>query len=44
VNTYPVGVLEDGDHQDLAREFVELVTGGVGRQVLADAGFARPLP
>ncbi len=44
VNTYPVGVLEDGDHQDLAREFVGLVTGGVGRQVLADAGFARPLP
>ena len=44
VNTYPIGFLEDGERQHLAREFIELVTGDAGRQVLADAGFSRPQP
>ncbi len=44
VNTYPIGFLEDAKHQDLAREFIELVTGDVGRRILAAAGFAGPQP
>ena len=44
VNTYPIGFLEGGKHRDLAREFIELVTGDVGRRILADAGFAGPQP
>jgi molybdate transport system substrate-binding protein len=42
VNTYPIGVLADTKSKDLAQEFVDLVTGGAGQQILADAGFAKP--
>jgi len=40
VNTYPIAALAGSKDADLAGEFVELVTGSEGRQVLADAGFA----
>ena len=42
VNTYPIAVVSGSDHPDLAQEFVDLVTGEAGRQVLADAGFGKP--
>jgi molybdate transport system substrate-binding protein len=42
VNTYPIGALAEGKNKDLAREFVDLVTGDAGQQILADAGFAKP--
>ena len=42
VNTYPIGALADSKNKDLAQEFVDLVTGDAGQQVLADAGFAKP--
>lgn len=41
-NTYPIGVLESSTDPVAAREFVELVTGPIGQDVLAAAGFARP--
>lgn len=43
VNVYPIAALADSEHEHLAREFVELVTGEEGQSVLADAGFA-PAP
>jgi molybdate transport system substrate-binding protein len=42
VNTYPIGALADSKNAKLAREFLDLVTGPDGQQILADAGFARP--
>jgi molybdate transport system substrate-binding protein len=42
VNTYPIGPLADSKNKDLAEEFVDLVTGDAGQQILADAGFAKP--
>lgn len=42
VNTYPIATVSGSDHADLAQEFVELVTGADGQQVLADAGFGAP--
>jgi molybdate transport system substrate-binding protein len=42
VNTYPIGALSDSSDKDLAKEFVDVVTGPDGQQVLADAGFAKP--
>jgi molybdate transport system substrate-binding protein len=42
VNTYPVASLAASKNADLAGEFVTLVTGPEGQQVLAAAGFARP--
>jgi molybdate transport system substrate-binding protein len=42
VNTYPIGALADSKNKDLAKEFVDLVTGPDGQQVLADAEFAKP--
>jgi molybdate transport system substrate-binding protein len=42
VNTYPIASLSASKHRDLAQEFVALVTGAEGQQVLSDAGFARP--
>jgi molybdate transport system substrate-binding protein len=44
VNTYPIGALADSKNQELAEDFVDLVTGEAGQQVLADAGFAKPQP
>lgn len=42
VNEYPVATLADSDEADLAREFVELVLGATGREVLDTAGFGAP--
>ena len=42
VNTYPIATLTASENKELAKQFVELVTGPEGQQVLADAGFAKP--
>lgn len=42
VTTYPIVTLTDSDVPDLARAFVDLVTGPTGRAVLDDAGFGSP--
>ncbi|MEN4400260.1 molybdate ABC transporter substrate-binding protein [Mycolicibacterium conceptionense] len=42
VNTYPIAVLKDSGHAQLAQRFVELVTGEAGQKALAKAGFAKP--
>jgi molybdate transport system substrate-binding protein len=42
VNRYPVTVLEDSPDADLARAFVEALTGPAGRAALAEAGFGAP--
>ena len=42
VNTYPIATLTASKNGELAGQFVQLVTGSAGQQVLADAGFAKP--
>jgi molybdate transport system substrate-binding protein len=42
VNVYPIAALKDAENAGAAAEFVELVTGPEGRQVLNEAGFAAP--
>lgn len=42
VNDYPIATVAGSDAGVLAQEFVELVLGEQGRQVLADAGFGTP--
>ncbi|AWB93087.1 molybdate ABC transporter substrate-binding protein [Aeromicrobium chenweiae] len=42
VNSYPIAALAASRDTDLARTFVDFVTGPTGRAVLDDAGFARP--
>ena len=42
VNTYPIAVLEQSTQPELARTFVDLVTGEAGQKVLTAAGFAKP--
>ena len=42
VNTYPIAVLKAAPKPDLAKKFVDLVTGEYGQKVLSEAGFARP--
>jgi molybdate transport system substrate-binding protein len=42
VNVYPIATLADSKHSDLAAQFVQLVVGTTGQQVLAAAGFAKP--
>jgi molybdate transport system substrate-binding protein len=42
VTTYPIVALEQSKHPDLAEQFVDLVTGSAGQQVLQDAGFGKP--
>lgn len=42
VNTYPIAVLKGSKHPELARKFVDLVTGESGQKVLNAAGFAKP--
>jgi molybdate transport system substrate-binding protein len=42
VNTYPIAPVADSDEPELARELVEAVLGGPGRQILRDAGFGKP--
>jgi molybdate transport system substrate-binding protein len=44
VNVYPIAVLAGSTNPELAQDFVDLVTGDQGRQVLADAGFSSPSP
>jgi molybdate transport system substrate-binding protein len=42
VNTYPIAVLKESKNPELARKFVDLVTGESGQKVLNAAGFAKP--
>jgi molybdate transport system substrate-binding protein len=42
VNTYPIAVLKGSKLAELARKFVDLVTGESGQKVLNAAGFAKP--
>ncbi|CAN5626772.1 molybdate ABC transporter substrate-binding protein [soil metagenome] len=42
LNTYPIAALADAKKPQLAQDWVDLVTGSQGRQVLADAGFGKP--
>ncbi|WP_280828708.1 molybdate ABC transporter substrate-binding protein [Mycobacterium sp. OTB74] len=42
VNVYPIAVLKSSSNADMAGRFVALVTGQVGQQALAQAGFAKP--
>jgi molybdate transport system substrate-binding protein len=42
VNTYPIAVLKDAENADLARRFVDYVTGEAGQTILGQAGFAKP--
>lgn len=42
VNIYPIAVLAASKNQELAQEFVGLVTGPEGQKVLAEAGFGKP--
>lgn len=42
VNTYPIAVLKGSKYPELARKFVDLVTGESGQKVLGAAGFAKP--
>ena len=42
ITTYPIVTLDQSKHADLAQEFVDLVTGPTGRQVLQQAGFGKP--
>ena len=44
VNSYPIAALAESKNKDLAQQFVDVVTGDAGQQVLADAGFAKPSP
>jgi molybdate transport system substrate-binding protein len=41
VNTYRIATLAGSKNKDLAKQFVDVVTGAEGQQVLADAGFAK---
>ena len=42
VNQYPIAALADAPESDLAREFVDLVTGPEGQKVLQEKGFGAP--
>lgn len=42
VNSYPISVLEGAREGDLARAWVDLVTGEAGQRALSDAGFGLP--
>ena len=42
VNNYPIATVADSENAGLAQEFVDLVLGDEGQQVLADAGFGQP--
>ena len=41
VNTYPIAVLKETKHAELARKFVDLVTGDAGQKTLRAAGFGK---
>jgi molybdate transport system substrate-binding protein len=42
VNTYPIAVLKGAGEAELARRFVDYVTGEAGQKVLEQAGFTKP--
>lgn len=42
VNTYPIAVLKQAHDPEMARKFVDLVTGKAGQKILSAAGFAKP--
>ena len=42
VNMYPIAVLKAPKNPELARKFVDLVTGESGQKFLIAAGFAKP--
>ena len=42
VNTYPIAVLKGAHDPELARKFIDLVTGEAGQKILRAAGFAKP--
>jgi molybdate transport system substrate-binding protein len=42
VTTYPIVALTQSKNADLAQQFVNLVTGSTGQQVLQQAGFGKP--
>ena len=42
ITTYPIVALTQSKHADLAQQFVDLVTGSTGQQVLRKAGFGAP--
>jgi molybdate transport system substrate-binding protein len=42
VNSYPIATTAASRNKELAREFIDLVTGSQGRKVLAQAGFGAP--
>jgi molybdate transport system substrate-binding protein len=42
ITTYPIVTLQQSKHADLAQQFVDLVTGSTGQQVLDKAGFGKP--
>ncbi len=42
VNTYPIAALESSEHQELARKFIEAVTGEAGQKTMSADGFAKP--
>ena len=42
VNTYPIALLEHSKNPDLARKFIDAVTGASGQKVLTAAGFGAP--
>jgi molybdate transport system substrate-binding protein len=42
VNTYPIAPVKDSDQADLAGEFIDMVLGSTGQQILGDAGFGKP--
>lgn len=42
VTTYPIVALKQSKDADLAQDFVDLVTGSAGQQILRQAGFGKP--
>ncbi|MDQ6739239.1 MAG: molybdate ABC transporter substrate-binding protein [Actinomycetota bacterium] len=42
VNTYPIATVAGSIHRQLAKAFIDMVTGAAGQKVLADAGFGKP--
>lgn len=42
VNTYPIAVVQDATEPQAAQQFIDLVTGPAGRDVLTAAGFSVP--
>jgi molybdate transport system substrate-binding protein len=42
VNTYPIAALSQSTQPDLAKKFIDAVTGEAGQKALSAAGFAKP--